>query len=342
MPTFVCVKKLFLGIFVLAGAMILGFVFLPDDVEAPVAEQIVTVQRLTSDEYKAVAQEFLDLVEAEDPRVALDALETRLVTDKQLLLSCHSLVHEIGHAAYDKYDDFDRALSYTNETCNNGYLHGVIEEHFSQVPDVLENLDSLCSGYDLGRCLHGVGHGLMFFTNNDLPRSIALCHEYEQTHEQNFCAQGVFMENFNTDQKLHPSVYLKSEDPFYPCAEQDRQHKPNCYFYAPTYFLSLHDLDYQSAFAWCETAEAGMEATCVRGVGSLAMKYNLHDVKTVEAICESAPANRVPLCIDGMVGLYLNHYDSLETAGLLCEVLNRENKDTCAYSIQVRQDLFHD
>lgn len=311
----------------------------------PVVEQViepVIVEPLSSAEFELVSQEFLGMIEQSNPRVALDELDARLKVDNRLMVSCHALVHEIGHAAYAKYADFDEALSYTNEICNNGYLHGVIETHFNTIPDVLDNLPTVCSGYDLGRCLHGVGHGLMFYTNNNLPQSLELCDVYPELESQSFCAQGVFMENFNTDQKLHPSLYLNEDDSFYPCSLQQDRHKADCFYYAPSYYLSLHNNDFTAAMAWCEGAERGFAPICVRGVGRMIIMYNLHDTKAAEDICDTALPSRRAACIDGVAGFFLNHYDSIEIGNMLCEILDTDNQAICTNSVRQRAHWFVD
>jgi hypothetical protein len=88
-----------------------------------------------------------------------------------------------------------------------------------------------------------------------------MCDGFEDEFGRSSCANGVFMENFNTEQKAHVSKYLKESDPFYPCAKQAERHKADCYLYAPTYYLDLGGDDYAAALEWCEGAEAGYEPT---------------------------------------------------------------------------------
>jgi hypothetical protein len=99
-------------------------------------------------------------------------------------------------------------------------------------------------GFLSWQCIHGLGPGAMFYTVNDRPRSLEMCDALENVFASSNCATWVFMETFNTGQKLHLSTFLKEEDPFYPCMEQAEHHKVDCYMYAPTYSLSLHEDDY--------------------------------------------------------------------------------------------------
>ncbi len=84
------------------------------------------------------------------------------------------MVREIGHAAYEKYDDFGKAMKYQDELCSSGYVHGVIEERFAQSGDILTDMKTMCADYRAGgylqwQCYHGIGHGVMYYTSNDLP-----------------------------------------------------------------------------------------------------------------------------------------------------------------------------
>ena len=258
---------------------------------------------------------------------------------------CHSLIHEIGHRAYEKYGDFGQAVAYRDEICNSGYLHGVIEWAFKDSPDVPTAMRTICEPYPFGKflsweCYHGVGHGAMFSTANDLPGSVKLCEAYARRFARDSCLNGVYMENFNTSQQLHPSRYRDPNDLFFPCNLPDTTHKSDCYLYAPTYFLSFHPNDYASALEWCTTAERGFAQTCAAGVGSEAIKENLNDPKMVEATCLAAPAGLQGSCLAGLVDLYILHHGALEPARALCGQLEDVSRPICEQVVNSEADLF--
>lgn len=302
---------------------------------------------LSEERYKKIEGELAALVREEDPRAALEKVRAEIRTDDALSRSCHPLVHDVGHAAYEKYGSFGEAMKYQDEVCNSGYLHGIIESHFEQSDDVFADMKTMCAPYPPGsyiswQCYHGIGHGVMFYTANDLPRSLELCDGLETAFGESNCANGVFMENFNADQKLHLSDYLKESDPFYPCMEQAERHKATCYLYAPTYYLSLNENDFAAALEWCNGAEAGFEASCAYGVGMQAMKTNLNDPELVESVCtKGKPGQRAP-CITGMAELYINHHGSLEPAKDLCAGLEKPNRRACYGAAQAHANLFKD
>jgi plastocyanin len=302
---------------------------------------------LSEERYGEIEKELAALVREENPRSALEKLRAEIRIDDALARSCHPLVHDVGHAAYEKYGDFGEAMKYQDEVCNSGYLHGIIESRFEESNDVFADMKKMCDPYPQGsymswQCYHGLGHGAMFYTANDLPRSLEMCDGFEDAFGRSNCANGVFMENFNADQKLHLSDYLKESDPFYPCAEQAQRHKVVCYLYAPTYFLGLEGNDYDDALRWCKDAEAGFEASCAYGVGSQAMKENLNDPGLVESVCVGGEPEQTAPCIVGMAGLYINHHGSLEPARDLCARLEESNRPACYTAVKAHASLFRD
>jgi plastocyanin len=302
---------------------------------------------LSRERFKEVEADLTALVKEQNPRVALEKIRKEIKTDDALARSCHPLVHDIGHAAYEKYGDFGEAMKYQDEVCNSGYLHGIIESRFSESDDVFADMKTMCDQYRSGsymswQCYHGIGHGVMFYTANDLPRSLKMCEGFDTDFGRSNCANGVFMENFNADQKLHLSRFLKESDPFYPCAEQENRYKADCYLYAPTYFLSLNEGDYDAALEWCNGAEAGFEPTCAYGVGTQAMKENLNDPKLVESVCMNGEDEQTAPCIEGMTGLYINHHGSLEPARELCTRLEKPNRPACYDAVKAHASLFGD
>ncbi|MDF2702257.1 MAG: hypothetical protein K0S10_1201 [Rubrobacteraceae bacterium] len=302
---------------------------------------------LSDERYKERKDELLTLVREENPRVALDRMREEIETNDALSRSCHALVHKVGREAYERYGDFGEAMKYRDELCNSGYLHGIIESKFSQSEDVFADMETMCDRYEHGsymswQCYHGIGHGAMFYTSYDLPRSLEMCDGFESDFGRSSCANGVFMENFNADQKLHLSKFLKESDPFYPCAEQENRYKAHCYLYAPTYFLSLNGSDYDAALEWCNGAEAGFEPSCAYGVGTQAMKENLNDPKLVESVCMNGEDGQTAPCIEGMTGLYINHHGSLEPARELCSRLEKPNRPACYDAIAADASLFRD
>lgn len=341
-------KVIILGIAVLIIAVSGIFIFkdkLSDNHTTESDHTHAATEEMPESDYKMIRDKYIALAQTEDPKRALAALREEIKTNAPLLRSCHGLVHEIGHEAYEIYKDFGEAMKYQDEICNSGYLHGIIESHFSSSTDLFAAMNSVCEKYPAGsfigwECFHGVGHGVMYFTNDDLPRSIELCTAYQTEFARSNCLNGAFMENFNADQKLHVSQYLKASDPFYPCGEQSEENKVHCYFYAPTYYLSINSNKYEQALKWCNTTEKGYREMCATGVGSQAMKENINNPKLVEAVCQSVVSGFQSGCLYGMITLYINHHGALEPAKTMCATLSMSTRNTCAKVIKQNETMF--
>lgn len=297
----------------------------------------------TDEEFLQIKNSFLKIVEEQNPGVALAEMRERIKTDDALSRACHDLIHVIGHASYEKYRDFAKALEYRDELCNSGYIHGVIESYFSETKDVLSAMKTVCNKYKQGsflgwECYHGVGHGVMFYTNNDLPKALELCASYGTSVAKSSCVNGVFMENFNTMGDEHHTDYLKNDDLFFPCSEQSIDLKPDCYLYAPVHYLTFHKNDYIGALSFCETAEKEYVGSCISGLGSQAMKENINNPLFVENICNTS--NNVPACIHGMMSLYINHFGSIEPATSLCSKLSLDNQAPCIKTVSQMKPMF--
>ncbi len=306
------------------------------NLEIPTSTESITYLNVT--EREVIVANLTSLVETQNPKAALNELSNLMENNPKVLRSCHGLVHEIGHIAFKKYG-FGGAIEFQNDLCGSGYLHGIVEENFSKVKNVTSTMLSICEGFDIptrDSCYHGVGHGLMFMTDNDIPKSLTYCDLYPEDKFDIRCAEGVYMENFSTDQQTHESEYLNPQIPEFPCAQQPEKYKSVCYFYAPIYYLSLHENQYTQALDWCASLSEHQQ-TCAYGVGSRTMKYNLQDPVFVENICHYNP-KFTRACVDGMVSYYLVNFVSKTKGREMCKTLPERSLKNCLTSIEIRRD----
>lgn len=299
---------------------------------------------LSSSEYTELKKEFKQIINEKNPTEAIEMLQEKIDIDPKIERSCHGLAHEIGRYAFAKYG-FTEALIYQDDICGTGYIHGIIEAYFVKVDNPKEAVLSACSTGTLheqiGKCRHGVGHGLMFYSKNDVTASLKNCDLFTDAPGRIQCAEGVFMENFNSDERFHTSKYLDTKNPFYPCDRQTNFYKDPCYFYAPDYYLHLHPNNYNNAIKWCDSAEPDFILKCDMGVGSRTMKYNMGSPEFAEKVCMLANTRtKQTFCIDGMVSYFLVHYNSLSRGRKLCPILEESNQATCYQSVINRSTLF--
>jgi hypothetical protein len=279
---------------------------------------------------------------AKDPGVALADLDRITRSSPYVDGFCHPVAHEIGHAALAKYHgDFGRAASYRNDVCGSGYLHGVVEEKLSQSPNPSTAVTTLCAPAQTASCIHGIGHGAMFVAGLDVRGAERLCDRFPQTYQVVACSEGVFMQLFEPDE-TDPKALAKlpadklAAEPLYPCPEQPSIYQSACYFYAPSYFLQLHDYTahpgaFVQALAWCLRApSAGGRSDCTRGTGSRLMKYNIDRPAWTAAQCEKASSGQRSDCVSGMVSYWNVNYHDKSAGSKLCPQLSGQARRICS------------
>jgi hypothetical protein len=60
----------------------------------------------------------------------------------------------------------------------------------------------------------------------------------------------------------------------------------------------------------------------------------------VEVLCMRGNPEQKDPCIDGMVGLFINHYGALEPARELCREFQPENQEFCEKAVEARAGMF--
>lgn len=328
-------------LFVLLSVSSLLFAHNQESLELPATALLKELPEESAPEsFEEFKQYFIDLVPMLGATGALDELEFQLNREEMVFEYCHALAHEIGHSAYAYYG-FEQALLFEEDLCGAGYLHGVVEHFLKDQTDVLLALKTVCVEDD-GVCLHGVGHGLMIYVNNDIPAALAYCDEFESYSAQIHCSEGVFMENFGLDWNLHAHPYLNLEDPLYPCSSQDEKYKNTCYFYAPRFFNRLNEGAYEAAITWCLTAEENYIQDCIRGTGSTMMKYSMDEIERIEEVCNGAPGEYRTFCIRGMTSYFIVNYASAEKGNELCAVLQEDNQKACEDEVLAKTPFYNE
>ncbi len=268
--------------------------------------------------YESAWHELEGIVKTNGPRAALDRLTVIASADKELAGLCHGLSHEVGHTAQELLG-FTGALALQDDVCGSGYVHGVIEQELSDhIDDFESRFKNLCPSND-HRCFHGLGHGLMYVTQNNLPASLGQCRTFSIPFQQIQCDEGVFMENFEADSVAHPSEYLFPEDPYRTCRDEPEPEKGVCSFYFPRYFLKVHPSAYADLFFFCRTLPEQSALACIKGAGSAAMKAFVLEPEKALATCERVPPDQRSFCVEGLLSYLIVHYASIVPAQDFCQ-----------------------
>jgi cytochrome c553 len=270
-------------------------------------------------------QAFGNLAYANGPEKALALLATDDTSIAGVHADCHQISHWIGHAGLAYYNnDAGQALSHGAMTCNSGYYHGVLQLAFAGLSRnaVVKKARKLCTApvinkteFLLYQCVHGLGHGLMIYSGNDLPWSLSACHKLQNDFDRVSCTGGVFMQNLDTTMGV--SRYLSSKNPIYPCTIVGERDKVYCYLMVTSRMNTLDHFDWRKTAQWCRRSERGWVQTCFESYGRDASGVSEYRPAKTIALCRQAGPNEGD-CIYGAARDYGNNYAGGATATRLC------------------------
>jgi hypothetical protein len=177
---------------------------------------------------------------------------------------------------------------------------------------VFEKAKKLCSNpvlhtseFLLYQCFHGLGHGLMIYSGDDLPWSLKTCHKLLNQFDQISCTGGVFMQNLDTTMGV--SRYLSNKNPIYPCNIVSEEDKYYCYLQVTSRILTVDGFNWSKTAAWCRKAEKGWVETCFESYGRDASGSTEYHAPDTIRICKLAGKNASG-CIYGASRDYANNY----------------------------------
>jgi hypothetical protein len=288
--------------------------------------------------YMQLESQVQDVTRAQGAEAGVAFLQQKIHDVPSIENICHPLAHEIGRTAFER-DGLEKALHFEYDLCGGGYVHGVVERYMKDIPDLAAALNSICPP-DSPKCFHGIGHGLMLRTQNDLPLSLEDCHTFVLKSQRVQCAEGVFMENFEADLIGHTTNYLKPEDPYFPCRGRDEVDEGVCAFYVARYFIETHGPHYDDAIRYCEEVPAGPRDACYKGLGDTAMKYHISDPQFAKTLCESITGSARTYCMQGMTSYFIVHFASAKKGNELCALLGDLDKPACTKVVQQNMAVY--
>jgi len=270
-------------------------------------------------------QAFGNLAYEEGPQRALALLATDDTHIAGVHADCHQISHWIGHAGLAYYkNDAGQALSHGAMTCNSGYYHGVLQLALAGLPrsEVVKKSRKLCTApavnateFLLYQCVHGLGHGLMIYSGDDLPWSLGTCHKLQTGFDRVSCTGGVFMQNLDTTMGV--SRYLSAKNPIYPCTIVAERDKVYCYLMVTSRINTLDGFNWRKTAAWCRRSERGWVQTCFESYGRDASGASEYRPPKTVALCEQAGPDTGD-CIYGAARDYGNNYAGTKAATRLC------------------------
>lgn len=222
------------------------------------------------------------------PAAAVEALGRIIGGESE----CHQRAHVAGRMAFEVFGPAAFVLG--SHGCQSGSLHGTIEALFAQrgTANLAGDVATLCSGevneFDLHNCLHGVGHGIMAWTNYELHEALRLCDAVPVDLKPEACYSGVFMENVVgglSGAMGHYSDYLLADDPIYPCDVVAERYRPDCYFYQTSHMMRVLNYDVEAVARLCADAPQPSRLHCFGSLG-----------RDVAAVVSDDPASAIAYC----------------------------------------------
>ncbi|MHC4092247.1 MAG: cupredoxin domain-containing protein [Planctomycetota bacterium] len=191
---------------------------------------------------------------------------------------CHERAHLLGRLAYQQFGA--TAFSLSGHECQSGSFHGVTEAMFHErgTSDIASDVQKICAGmansFFHHQCVHGIGHGLMAWTNYELPDALAICANLETPQrgprDAHSCYSGVFMENVEgglSGAMGHFTSYLSDDDVHYPCNVLDKKYVRSCYTYQTSHMLSLFGHNFRDLAVACAEAPDYARRDCYASMG---------------------------------------------------------------------------
>ncbi|MFZ2522699.1 MAG: hypothetical protein WAX44_04230 [Minisyncoccia bacterium] len=271
---------------------------------------------------------------------AMKVLKDEYSKNQYVVAQCHPLTHVIGHAAVSLYPTVSEAFTNGDAYCWSGYYHGVMEEVSERIGlnKIAGELNNICKdipgkekySFDYYNCVHGLGHGVMAVSENNLFNSLKLCDNLVGGWEQSSCYGGVYMENIIIEGQGEHTDYLKPSDPLYPCNSVENKYKSSCYLMQTSYALKVYNQDFSKVFALCRKADTGFEDICWQSLGRDASGSTSSNAEATRAKCYFGENYRERSnCVVGAVKDFISYFHSDIEAKKFCSILTDDLKLVC-------------
>lgn len=240
---------------------------------------------------------------------------------------CHDLMHQIAQGEYRITGNLADVYKDANFACFGAAYHGAVEgyflthelDHAASTQDLEKGVLSACpatlqesSPSLFAQCAHGTGHALMFVLANQLPQALKLCDTFAQEYERVNCYGGAFMENVpNAQLSPHEVLYIRADDPLYPCDFLDERYAKVCY----TFQVAHVQGSVSKKGMFCASVPVTYQNDCYYNIGTgmpgipgMSLSHPMSMVDACIALGGGRPAEQ---CIRGLVGSFVDRYATI-------------------------------
>lgn len=259
---------------------------------------------------------------------------------------CHEDAHALGKYAYELYGD--KTFGMCSAECHSGCYHGATEAFFKKhgTDNLSDNLKVVCgtalNPFFNHQCLHGIGHGLMAWSDYEIYEALKDCDLLESGKES--CYSGVFMENIvgalapgdkSDTQTLEPhyTKYL-SDDPHYPCTVVKEKYKGACYFYQTSRMVQLFHFDFVKVSKACQEVELIYRSQCFESMGRDVGGFSYNVPEKAIGLCSVVPpgVSRID-CLEGAVQNAFWDSSGQDVALKFCKLLEDNDEKAACYAV---------
>lgn len=294
---------------------------------------------------KTGSSECLDLLfraglATQSPGDLLKSIQNNGDADPKLRLSCHPIVHALGREIFRLKGNIHDAFMSCDQTCHSGCYHGAVERflrgdeahlarHVTQ-DEIARKAAAACDPKAPLRvyfqCLHGLGHAIMYFTENQIDKSLAACDSLPDSWSREVCYGGVFMENVFSSNPEKRNV--SATDYHYPCNEVVPKYRGACYLMQT---WRMQEMGLATELLFDECAKAGrFETECAQSIGrDLSNAARGGDSRPAAEQCERAEGEPRRACIRGVVYALIDNTWDTSYAAPFCSALRDEDSAYC-------------
>ncbi len=261
---------------------------------------------------------------------------------KEVYARCHEVTHYLSRSEYEKQGSIAKVYSQCDSTCHGGCYHGTLEAYLKEKnltgDKLAEEFARVCGKendykkpLEFNECLHGLGHAAMFVTEMELFDSLKLCDTLSSQYTREKCYTGVFMENSSSSTSFdHASIYIKKDDPFYPCNSLEEKYLGLCWQYQSSYFAIISNQDWVKVADLCLQITEKYQDRCFRTIGTNQVGFT-SSFKTMKEDCDLMPSlNFQNICVAGVISsLSYRFVGETEKMIEFCSIVNSKNKESC-------------
>ena len=335
-----------LCIIFIGGIVASAIVIAPSSNKSQDVKEARICEGTEADDFSCWSERYASLARNGDSKAVFADLKDVYSKNTYVQSQCHQITHVIGRVFAETAESVGKAYQQGDSFCWSGYYHGVIEQVAKKMgkEEFIAQLNTLCSDVEAQsrysfyhyNCVHGLGHGVMSISDNELFLSLSSCDTITDNWNKLSCFGGVFMENVMSDPATNPAHttnYLRPEEPMYPCTAVEHQYKEQCYLMQTSYALRQVNYDFANVFEMCAKVDSDFTTTCYQSLGRDASGNSVSNVASTKTNCERGRNyEQVVNCAIGAVKDFISYHSDDTQARVLCASFSDKNVSGVCYS----------